>query len=100
MPACIQAPASGLHAHKLHRVVKESAEYTKGVGAAADAGIHPCWKSPLPFQDLLPGLFPYDGLKIGDHLRKGMCPARGSQYIMGVIHICRPVAQGLIDRVL
>ena len=97
----IDAVPGGFTSHQLHtRFINEIIEDPHGVAAAADTGDQHIRKFAFRLQKL--GFyFPADNaLEIADDRGERVGAHDGTQYIVGILHPVRPLAQCFVDCIL
>ena len=99
--AGVEPLPAGLDPHELHLgVVEKAQERAGGVGAPADAAVHPVRQAAGVGEHLLAAFLPDDLLERGDDLRERVRAAGGPKHVVGVVHGEGPVPQALVDGVL
>ena len=96
----IQPVSRAFHADQANAVVEEGMEEPDGVAAAPHAGDEHVGETAFFLHDLLPRFPADDRLEITHQHGEGMGPCHRPDDVMGMADVGRPVAQGLVQRVL
>src|SRR3546814_6707516 len=101
MFGAVETLASRFDPDQPHRLILDKVgERAHRVGATAYAGDNGVGQPSFFLQYLRPRLLADHALELPHHMRKGMRPGDGAEQVLGIREAGRPVAQGLVDRVI